>query len=51
MEYTIKLTGEDLGVIWKALGNLPYSQVAPLVWRLQEQINEQDKPKQEEITE
>lgn len=43
MEYTLKLTAHDLGVLSAALGELPYKAAAPLVAKINRQIVEQEK--------
>jgi len=42
---TLTVNSADLKVIGDALGALPYKEVAPLVSRLQAQVIEQQKPK------
>lgn len=37
-EYTIKLTAPEVDIVGKALGLLPYSEVALLIQKLREQI-------------
>lgn len=46
MEYTLKLTDQDLQVINQIVANQPYSLVAPLVAKINSQINEQIKEKE-----
>lgn len=41
MEYTIVITEEELGVIARALMEMPYKTVAPLFDKLNQQITEQ----------
>ena len=42
--YDLKVTVADINVIAKGLGTLPYAEVAPLMNKLQIQINQQQKP-------
>lgn len=42
-EYIIKLTPADVAVVGKALGSQPFNDVAPLLQKLQGQIEEQNK--------
>ena len=54
MEFTLKITGEEVNTIWIALGKLPYENVSKLMVKLQKQVNEQNTPVteiQEEIKE
>lgn len=44
-EYNLKVTPADVAIIGKALGSQPFNDVAPVLNKLQEQINEQNKPK------
>ena len=41
MEYTIKLSWQELDLIWLALGKLPYEQVVSVINILVKQIEEQ----------
>lgn len=41
MEYTLKVTADEVNLIWAALGKLPYEHVAKFVTKLQKQVNEQ----------
>ena len=43
MEYTIKITEQDICVLSDALVELPYKIVAPLIDKLNRQIAEQQK--------
>lgn len=51
-EYNLKITADEVTMLGDALGYLPYSKVAPLFQKLQQQINIQntsvEKPKEEE---
>lgn len=40
-EYHLKITGAEVDLIGKALGTQPFSEVAPLVQKLRQQIMEQ----------
>lgn len=42
--YTLKVTGADLQVMSRALARGPYEDVAPLLSKLQSQLQAQDKP-------
>lgn len=44
-EFDFKLTKADIAVIGEALGKEPYNKVAPLLAKLQQQINAQMQPK------
>lgn len=46
MEYTLKLTDQDLQVINQIVANQPYSLVAALVAKINLQINKQIKEKE-----
>lgn len=52
MEYTLTITEEDLGVIARALVEMPYKTVAPLFDKLNQQVAGQrqaaEAPQQEE---
>lgn len=45
-EYTVKLTAPEVDIVGKALGSLPYQEVALLIQKLREQIvaQQQNKP-------
>ena len=49
-EYMLKVTPADVSIIGKALGSQPFNDVAPVLNKLQEQINEQNKPKVDPVT-
>lgn len=42
-EYILKLTSQELQILGLALGELPFKQSAPLINKLQTQIQEQEK--------
>ena len=44
MNYLIDVTQEELGVIARALMEMPYKHVAPLFEKLNQQITEQQNP-------
>ena len=44
MEYTITLTPQDLQILSAALVEMPYKVAAPLISKIDHQINEQNKP-------
>ena len=50
-EFNIKINAADIQLIGEGLGSLSYSKVAPLMIKLQQQINEQNAPKQVDKTE
>jgi len=41
IEYTVKLTGQELDLIGEGLGTQPFKVVAPLLQKMREQIAEQ----------
>ena len=41
MEYNLKLTGDEINVIWLALQKQPYELVATTITKINKQINEQ----------
>lgn len=43
-EFDFKLNEKDIAVIGEALGMMPYAKVAPLMVKLQQQINAQTQP-------
>ena len=47
-EYVLKITPQELDLLGKALGGLPYNNVAPLLQKLRSQVVEQQKPKKVE---
>ena len=47
-EFTLKVTQTDLETLGKALGKMPYDEVAQLITSLRNQVIEQTKPKQSE---
>lgn len=54
MEYVLKVTANDVNVIWEALISLPYNKVAGLITELRKQVTEQEeaaKPIPEEVKE
>lgn len=51
MEYTLKLTWEEVNMIWLALQKQPYDMVTKIIANLQKQVNEQNTPKEEVIRE
>jgi hypothetical protein len=42
MEYTLKLSAQELATIAEALSNAPYRMVATVILKIQQQINEQN---------
>ena len=44
-EFEIKVNNKDIELIGKALGKLPFEEVAPLFQKLQVQIQQQNMPK------
>lgn len=44
-EYNLKITGVELDLIGRALGLMPYNDVASLVQKLRQQVVEQQQPK------
>lgn len=44
-EYNLKVTGVELDLIGRALGLMPYNDVASLVQKLRQQVVEQQQPK------
>ncbi len=40
-EFNLKITSDDVNTIGKALGKLPFDDVAPLIQKLRQQIVEQ----------
>lgn len=47
-EYSIKLTAPEVDIVGKALGAMPYSEVALIIQKLRQQIVDQQSPKIEE---
>lgn len=45
VEFLLKVTAGELDVIGKALGKLPFEDVAQLLQKLRQQVVEQQKPK------
>lgn len=43
-EFTLKVTPAEINVIGEALGFMPYSKAAPLIQKLQVQVNAQSQP-------
>lgn len=43
VEYTIKLPGPELDVVGEGLGGLPYVKAAPILNKIREQVQEQQK--------
>lgn len=43
-DITLKLTPQEVAILGEALGEMKFKQAAPLVSKLQQQINEQLKP-------
>ena len=43
MEYSVKLTEQELGILSAALVELPFKAAAPLIANINRQIAEQDK--------
>lgn len=41
MEYQIKLNDQELNIVGKALGSMPYGEVAPLIQKMVDQIGSQ----------
>jgi hypothetical protein len=48
MIYTLTLTEQELLILSESLGNMPFKTVSGLIVKLQQQVNEQNKPKIEE---
>ena len=46
MTYKIELTEQDLQILSVSLGKLPYEVVAPLIVKINQQIAEQQQPKE-----
>lgn len=44
--YKVELNARELGLIGQALGARPFNEVANVIRRIDEQIAEQDKPKE-----
>jgi hypothetical protein len=42
MEYTIKLTAQEVTLLGEVLGNAPYRTIAALMAKLQQQVSEQE---------
>lgn len=51
MEYNLKLTWEDVNMIWSVLQKQPYEMVVKLIASIQKQVNEQNTPIKEETKE
>ena len=49
MEYTLKITEQELQILSTALGKLSFELVAPVITKLQAQITEQDKVAQIDV--
>ena len=47
-EYTLKITSQELDLLGRALGTMPYNDIAPLLQKLRSQVVEQQKPKKAE---
>ena len=45
MEFTIKLTPQEIQIIGNALGERPFKEVGALIAKLDAQLAEQQKPK------
>ncbi len=43
-EFDLKVTGADIAILGDALGMMPYAKAAPLMQKLQAQINIQNNP-------
>lgn len=43
-EFNLKVTNDDVAIIGKGLGRLPFDDVAPLIQKLREQITSQNQP-------
>lgn len=48
-EYTLKITPAEVETVGKALGKLPFEDVAKLIQKLQTQIVEQQVPRKEDV--
>ena len=46
MVYKLELTEQDIQVLSVSLGKLPYEVVAPLIFKINQQIAEQQQPKE-----
>ena len=42
--FVLNVTAEDVHILGKALGELPYREAAPIARKLDEQLREQQKP-------
>lgn len=51
MEYTFKITALEIDLLGRALGELPFKDVSTLVAKLNLQLAEQQKPKEESVVE
>lgn len=47
-EYNLKITPQELDQVGKALGLMPYNDIAPLMQKLRAQVMEQQQPKKVE---
>ena len=47
-EYTLKITSQELDLLGRALGTMPYNDIAPLLQKLRSQVVEQQKSKKVE---
>ena len=47
MEYTIKLTAQEVTLLGEVLGNAPYRTIAALMAKLQQQVSEQEQAQKE----
>ncbi len=45
--FTLTFTRQDIEMLGRALGQLPYAAVAPLIAKLDAQLAEQQKPEEE----
>lgn len=43
-KFTLVMTTDEIQLVGKALGKLPYEDVSPLIFNLQQQIQKQQKP-------
>ena len=48
-EYTLKITPAEVETVGKALGKMPFEDVAKLIQKLQTQIVEQQVPRREDV--
>lgn len=47
--YNLRVTNDEINVIGKSLGKLPFDEVAPIIQKLRTQIAEQQMPKADAV--